>query len=334
MPGAVWRILHGDRSSPQITTREWFKQMASSTLVQRIVSELRQKIQLGELSPGAHLSAQKVADNFQVSRSPAREALTALAEQALLEQIPNRGYFVLAMPDEPALRSDEVTADEEPLEYYQLSEDWLNDAIPAEVTEKYLRERYRLTKFQVIDILNRAAKVGWAEPKPGYGWRFLEVAKTPEALEQIYRVRSLIEPAALLETTFNYDRNVLSHLKKEQADLLAGGIDTLPADRLLKSGIRFHEELIKLSGNPLYLMILRQLNNMRRLIEYRSMIDRKRQYTQCAEHLRMVELVEAGDNLEAAHLMKRHLSGSLARKSPILQRRHIPDGQSERTLEV
>lgn len=308
--------------------------MASSTLVQRIVSELRQKIQLGELSPGAHLSAQKVADNFQVSRSPAREALTALAGQALLEQIPNRGYFVLAMPDEPALRSDEVTADEEPLEYYQLSEDWLNDAIPAEVTEKYLRERYRLTKFQVIDILNRAAKVGWAEPKPGYGWRFLEVAKTPEALEQIYRVRSLIEPAALLETTFNYDRNVLSRLKKEQADLLAGGIDTLPADRLLKSGIRFHEELIKLSGNPLYLMILRQLNNMRRLIEYRSMIDRKRQYTQCAEHLRMVELVEAGDNLEAAHLMKRHLSGSLARKSPILQRRHIPDVQPERTLEV
>lgn len=308
--------------------------MASSTLVQRIVSELRQKIQLGELVPGAHLSAQKVADSFQVSRSPAREALTSLAEQALLEQIPNRGFFVLAIPDEPALRSDEVTADEEPLEYYQLSEDWLNDAIPAEVTEKYLRERYALTKFQVIDILNRAAKVGWAEPKPGYGWRFLDVAKTPETLEQIYRVRSLIEPAALLETTFNCDREVLRRLKKEQADLLAGGIDTLPADRLLKSGIRFHEELIKLSGNPLYLMILRQLNNMRRLIEYRSMIDRKRQYTQCAEHLRMVELVEEGDNLEAAHLMKRHLSGSLARKSPILQLRRAPDTEPERTLEL
>lgn len=308
--------------------------MASSTLVQRIVSELRHKIQLGELVPGAHLSAQKVADSFQVSRSPAREALTTLAEQALLEQIPNRGFFVLAMLDEPALRSDEVTDDEEPLEYYQLSEDWLNDAIPAEVTEKYLRERYGLTKFQVIDILNRAAKVGWAEPKPGYGWRFLDVAKTPETLEQIYRVRSLIEPAALLETTFNCDRDVLRRLKKEQADLLAGGIDTLPADRLLKSGIRFHEELIKLSGNPLYLMILRQLNNMRRLIEYRSMIDRKRQYTQCAEHLRMVELVEQGDNLEAAHLMKRHLSGSLARKSPILQLRRVPDSEPERTVEV
>lgn len=306
--------------------------MASSTLVQKIVSEIRQKIQLGELVCGAHLSAQKVADEFQVSRSPAREALTVLAEQKILEQIANRGFFVLETSMELATGSDEVTSLEEPPEYYRLSEDWLNDTIPAEVTEKYLRERYDLTKFQVIDILNRAAKVGWAEPKPGYGWRFLDVAKTPETLEQIYRVRALIEPAALLESSFNCDLEVLRRLKKEQSDLLAGGIDTLPADMLLKSGIRFHEELIRLSGNPLYLMILRQLNNMRRLIEYRSMIDRKRLYTQCAEHLRMVELVEEGDNLEAAHLMRRHLSGSFARKSPILELRRAPDGQAAKKI--
>lgn len=303
--------------------------MASSTLVQRIVFDIRHKIQLGEISTGSHLSAQKVADDFHVSRSPAREALTALAEQGVLEQFPNRGFFVIGIPEGTAETLDEITATEEPPEYYQLSEDWLNDAIPSEVTEKYLRERYDLTKFQVIDILNRAAKVGWAEPKPGYGWRFLDVAKTPETLQQIYKVRSLIEPAALLESDFHYDLDVLRRLKKEQKDLLAGGIDTLPADVLLKSGIRFHEDLIKLSGNPLYHMILKQLNNMRRLLEYRSMIDRKRLYTQCAEHLKMVELVEEGNNLEAAHLMKRHLSGSFARKSPILELRRAAQSPAE-----
>lgn len=295
--------------------------MAFSILVQRIVSEIGQKIVSGELSPGAHLSAQKVADSFHVSRSPAREALALLAEQGVLEQIPNRGFFVIGFSDAGVEQTDEIIPLEEPAEYYRLSEDWLNDAIPAEVTEKYLRERYGLTRFEVIDILNRAAKVGWAEPKPGYGWRFLDVAKTPEALEQIYKVRSLIEPAALLESTFNHDHEVLQRLGKEQHDLLAGGIDTLPADVLFRAGIRFHEELIKLSGNPLYLMVLTQLNNMRRLIEYRSMIDRKRLYSQCAEHVQIVELVSAGNNPEAADLMKRHLSGSLARKSPILDRR-------------
>ncbi|MFK0033616.1 GntR family transcriptional regulator [Pseudomonas monteilii] len=307
----------------------WFFAMASSTLVQRIVFDIRHKIQLGDINIGAHLSAQKVADDFHVSRSPAREALTMLAEQGVLEQFPNRGFFVIGIPEGAAEALDEITATEEPPEYYKLSEDWLNDAIPSEVTEKYLRERYDLTKFQVIDILNRAAKVGWAEPKPGYGWRFLDVAKTPETLQQIYKVRSLIEPAALLENDFHYDLEVLRRLKKEQKDLLSGGIDTLPADVLLKSGIRFHEDLIKLSGNPLYHMILKQLNNMRRLLEYRSMIDRKRLYTQCAEHLRMIELVQEGNNLEAAHLMKRHLSGSFARKSPILELRRAGQSPAE-----
>lgn len=295
--------------------------MASSALVQRIAAEIRQKIQTRELSLGAHLSAQKVADEFSVSRSPAREALVLLSEQGVLEQLPNRGFFVLESTQDPSQVHDEVLPLEEPDEYYRLSEDWLNNAIPSEVTEHFLRTRYDLTKAQVIDILNRAAKVGWAEPKPGYGWRFLDVAKTPETLEQIYKVRSLIEPAALLEPTYLHDMSKLQRLKKEQQDMLDGGIDSLPADVLLKNGIRFHEEFIKLSGNPLYHMILVQMSNMRRLIEYRSMIDRKRLYKQCAEHIRMIELVEQGNNLEAAHLMKQHLSGSFAHKSPILQLR-------------
>lgn len=305
--------------------------MASSALVQRIVFEIKQKIQIGELKVGDHLSAQKVADSFSVSRSPAREALVTLAESGLLEQLPNRGFFVLGAPPGEVGHPDEVMSLEEPPEYYQLSEDWLNDTIPAEVTEKFLRERYCLTKFQVVDILNKAAKVGWAEPKPGYGWRFLDVAKTPETLEQIYKVRALIEPAALMESSYNYDLNVLRRLKVEQQELLAGGIETLPADFLLRSGIRFHEDLIKLSGNPLYHMMLVQLNNMRRLLEYRSMIDRARLYKQCEEHLQMVVLVEEGKNLEAAHLMKQHLTGSFARKSPILELRKKTGSPLENT---
>jgi DNA-binding GntR family transcriptional regulator len=297
--------------------------MASSALVQTIAVQIRQKIQTGVWSPGDHLSAQKVADDFNVSRSPAREALVLLANQSILEQLPNRGFFVLEPLQETRDLSDQSVPLEEPDAYYRLSEDWLNNAIPAEVTEQFLRTRYDLTKAQVIDVLNRASKVGWVTPKPGYGWRFLNVAKTPESLEQIYSVRSLIEPAALLEPTFRHDTAKLQRLKKEQQNLLEGGIETLPADVLLKSGIRFHEEFIQLSGNPLYHMILVQMNNMRRLIEYRSMIDRNRFYKQCAEHIRMIELVEQGNNTEAAQLMKQHLSGSFADKSPILHLRSL-----------
>lgn len=300
--------------------------MKGSALKVQIVSRIKQKIQISELKPGDHLSVQKLADQFGVSRSPARDALICLAQEGWLEQIPNRGFFVTENALAEITSQDEVILLEDPPEYYRIAEDWVNSDLPEEVTELYLRNRYGLTKVQVVDVLNRAARVGWAEPKPGYGWRFLEVAKTQEGLELIYRARALIEPAALLEPTFNHDLHKLREMKQEQKDLLNGGIDRLPADVLIKAGWRFHEELIKLSGNFVYHRLLVQLNNMRKVLEYRSMINRKRLVRQTEEHLQMIELVEMGNNLEAAHLMKRHLSGSLAEKTPILQ---FPKGYEE-----
>lgn len=291
--------------------------MSSSVLVQRIMTQLQQRIQRGELAVGSHMSAQKIADEFQVSRSPAREALVALADQGLLDQQANRGFFVL--PPRQPITLAAFSQLEEPEAYYQLSEDWLNDRIPQDVTELFVRQRYGLRKAQASEILNRAASVGWAQPKPGYGWRLSEVAKTRKSLDQIYNLRLLIEPAGLLEPAFERNPALLRQLASEQQHLLREGIETLPADALLRTGMRFHEELIKMSGNSMYHMVLVQMNNMRRLIEYRAMVDRKRYYQQCEEHLQIIELVEQGDNQAASELMQRHLTGSLALKSPVLQ---------------
>ncbi len=293
--------------------------MGSSRLVKRIADQLKQKIHTGELPKGSHLGVQKIADQYEVSRSPSREALVLLASEGYLTQERNRGFFVNEPPQTDDARSDEILSLEEPEEYYRLSEDWLNGEIPSEVTEQFLQKRYDLTKFQVIDILNIAARVGWAEPKPGYGWRLLEVAKTRETLEQIYKVRALIEPAALLEPSFHHDFDVLNALTYEQHALLGGDIERLPADVLIKMGVKFHEDLTALSGNALYSMILVKVNKMRRLVEYRAMIDRTRFYNQAKEHLQILDLVKEGNNLEAAHLIKKHLSGSFAMKSPILK---------------
>lgn len=289
-------------------------------LVLNLAARIHDQIEAGTLAEGAKLAAQGLADLFAVSRSPVREALALLAEQGVIEQIPNRGFVVakVAPPPEgsPDSRND-LLPREANSAYYLLAEDWLSDRIAADVTEQMLRDRYALTRGQVADILLRAMREGWAERKQGYGWRLLPVAKTPAAFEQIYRFRMILEPAGMLEPTFHLDRQVLADLRRVQERMLEIDIDRLPAERLLENGAEFHEELLRLSGNPFLHMSLVRVNRMRRLLEYRATIDRARLVVQCNDHLRILDALDRNEVIEASYLMRQHLGGALERKSPI-----------------
>ncbi|HXV29014.1 MAG TPA: GntR family transcriptional regulator [Sinorhizobium sp.] len=292
--------------------------MPASPLAQNIANEITLLLTSGEIAPGEHLRTQPLADRFGVSRSPVREALQILADQGVLEQKENRGFFVKDVPEkiiEPV--SDETQPFEVANDYQRLAEDWLTDRIPAEVTEQLLRERYGLTKSQLNDILMRATREGWAERKQGYGWRFLPVAKTPEAFEQIYRFRMLIEPAAMLEPEFRLDRKIIEEQRRIQTRMLECDIQRLPAERLLHNGALFHEEVIKMANNPFFHLSLVRVNRMRRLLEYRSRVDRSRLVRQCEEHLEILDLLERGEIVEASYAMRRHLGGALSKKSPV-----------------
>jgi DNA-binding GntR family transcriptional regulator len=294
--------------------------MPASSLALRIADEIKELIRSGRIPVGGHLSTQRLADQFGVSRSPVREAMQVLADRRILEQHANRGFFARPISGKGARKAADDVAElpKGSSDYEKLADDWLADRIPSETTEQFLRQRYNLTKAQLADVLLRAVREGWAERKPGYGWRFLPVAKTTEAFEQIYRFRMLIEPAAMLEPTFRIDRNVLGEQRRIQEDMLSSDIASLPAERLLHNGSLFHEELIKLSGNPFFHRALVQVNRMRRLLEYRSRVDRGRVRVQCTDHLEILSLLEKGNVFDASYLMRQHLGGALARKSPVV----------------
>lgn len=55
---------------------------------------LRKRIIRGELPPGTRLSEQEIADQYELSRQPVREAFIRLAGEGLLEIRPQRGTFV------------------------------------------------------------------------------------------------------------------------------------------------------------------------------------------------------------------------------------------------
>lgn len=291
--------------------------MRTSDLPQRISRRLLQDIAAGSIQSGQHLGAQQLADRYGVSRTPIREAMNILEAGGFLVRQENRGYFV-AEPDPKALTE---LLEQQPAsindEYHRLAEDWLTGRLTEEVTEQFLRQQYGWSKSQASDVLVRAAREGWVERKEGYGWRFLSVANTPEAFDEIYRFRMAIEPTAMLEPSFALNWQILSEQRRIQEGMLEMDFNTVPAESLLENGALFHEELIKMSGNPYFLMALQRVNRMRRLMEYRAEVNHERLVEQCTEHLEILDMLEAGDNLDASHKMRKHLSGALKRKSPL-----------------
>lgn len=67
-------------------------------LDERVREALREKIIAGELGGGFHLSELKISKEYNVSRTPVREALCALAADGLVEMVPHRGAFVSDVP--------------------------------------------------------------------------------------------------------------------------------------------------------------------------------------------------------------------------------------------
>ena len=69
--------------------------MARSTILrEQVYEQIKHDIITCKLSPGTQLSENQFLDQFQVSKTPIREALTSLVQDGLVEYTPNRGFMV------------------------------------------------------------------------------------------------------------------------------------------------------------------------------------------------------------------------------------------------
>lgn len=76
------------------------KQLEPVSLVDRLVSAIRDSIIAGELESGSHIGIKKIADEYGVSMIPVREALARLLASRLVRVEANRGYFVASKPSQ------------------------------------------------------------------------------------------------------------------------------------------------------------------------------------------------------------------------------------------
>ena len=280
-------------------------------LATRIVQHLRE----GGAEPGSHITEQELADRFHVSRTPVRAALAVLAKSGAVKRRPNRGYFVATPP--AALAAAPVAKVDEDKLYYRIAEDRLAGRLQPRVTESELVRRYRTTRTRVATTLSRMAHEGWLQRLPGHGWAFEPMLDSVKGYEDGYRLRAVVEPAALRQPGYHLAPEAIARSRQIHRDLLAHG-ERYSDAKVFEVGTQFHELLVSGANNPFLLDSVRRVNAVRRLFEYRAKRNRSKIEGQYREHMKLLDLIEAGQLERAAKMLERHLTEALRLKAPLV----------------
>lgn len=270
----------------------------------RIVDDLRRN---GAVE-GTRLVERTLAGQLGVSRTPVRAALALLVEAGIVRR-DGRGHVLAQLPPAGQGVRFESEAGAEEAAYLAIAGDRLDGELGEQVTENALMRRYGLGAGQLQQVLRRIASEGWAEPAPGYGWRFREVLTSSDAYRQGHRFRLIVEPAALLEPGYRVDVAELTARRAEQVALADGRAAQVSVPELFDLNSRFHEVLVAGAHNPFLVDSVARVNRLRRLQEYRRTLRPARAQVRCAEHVVIADLVLDGRLAEASSLLGEHLGG-------------------------
>jgi len=294
----------------------------AKTLVRdRVLTDLRARLHRGSIAAGARLLEADVARAYGVSRSPAHHALETLLGEGRLNRADGRGYVVGGCPGQTSSPGARAQLATEPIvqepgwqRIYARVEREIGTRIlfrSFRIHEARLADAFGVSRTVARDVLMRMDATGLIGKDRGGRWHAERV--TPERIHDLYEMRWLLEPQALLDvgpgTATRTWSNMLAHLQAT--------IDAYPQVRGADLDAVEHELHVDLLGacrNGELVRVLRQTQLL--LIANRYMFD---DYlgvpsgiakASLLEHRQVLKLGRAGCHEAAAQALQVHLKRS------------------------
>jgi len=275
----------------------------------RIKNQLKGRIGNG-LRTGDRVNEAEIANDLGVSRTPVRQVLRQLADEGFLTLEPRRGFVVsdLAAQKHNAKNHNADVSIVDFLDERMMRDMALGKLIGI-VSERALKERYKVSNGVLLSTLRRLMRDRLVEPSPGRGWIFTDVG--PRALAASYRFRQIVEPSTILSDGYAPDEAALRSLDAEHAAAIA---DLASVDRrtLFELDARFHELVARGADTPYLAEASQRQSNIRRVNEYIGFIRLERIRSSMEEHRGIMAALLCGQRQVAAALMCVHLQVSEA----------------------
>lgn len=300
------------------------KQPDNASIYREVHSRIAAMVKSGQLRPGHLLSVMQIARAFGISRSSVRQALELLAREGVVNQVPRKGYIVTGRrrgridPAEVKTYAfDPVAISTEP-SWRRIYKDLEREVATrmlfrkVRVTEDRLSQHFAVSRTVVREALAQLAANGLISKDVQGHWVADKVSI--QTLRNLYQLRRLLEPAALLDSAPKLPRETIDEAWRRLNATIArfpkvGSAELDQLEQDLHGGL-----LVKCANKPL----LRVLDQTRLLIiatryifdDYLSISAEISKQT-ALEHLLVVECLRAGEYTAAAQALSEHLRKSL-----------------------
>ena len=260
---------------------------------------------------GHHLVEQDLCRQFGVSRTPIRGALKLLAEDGRVEARANRGFILLkpvtnvadAEPIDPQEEEDQAL-------FITVAQARNTGKLPVEVAQQEIVRMFDVKLPTVLRVLRQMSELGLVERKPGNGWSFTPSIDSSRTRSESYAFRRAIEPAVLLQPTFQLDREWAKESRARHLEFRRKPWRDTLAVKFYEVNSDFHEQLARCSGNRYMLNAVQRQIQLRTFMNYQWVYGVERVHASIDEHLAILTALEANRNQDAAVLMEGHLLAS------------------------
>ena len=278
-----------------------------SDLAARILRMLKEQ----GAGPGHHLVELDLCREFDVSRTPIRGALKLLAEQGAVEARLNRGYVLkAAVKQAPTIEFVDPEEEEDQRLFIEIAKARNSGILPEQCSQQEIVRLFKAKLPRVLRVLRQLADLGMIERKPGHGWSFTLPINSGRARMDSYAFRSIIEPAALIEPTFELDQLWLERSRKRHLEFRKRRWRDTMAVELFEINADFHEGLARCSRNQYLLDAVQRQNRLRSFLNIQWVNGPDRVIDSIDEHLEIMDAIAAGRNRRAHDLMKLHLDSA------------------------
>jgi len=140
-----------------------------AALHNQVTHRLRQMLVENQIAPGAKLNERTLCETLNISRTPLREAIKALAAEGLVALLPNRGAVAVALSEDDVRNTFEVMAGLESqsgmLAAQRITDAELNEikALNLEMMAAHVR-RDLSTYYRINAVIHRAINAAAKNP--------------------------------------------------------------------------------------------------------------------------------------------------------------------------